>query len=60
MPKPRKDAKRVTLYLSTVIIEKLELYCKYTGLSKTVAVERFIDQSLKEEEWNLDDTKRDM
>ena len=47
MPKAKKDAKKATFYLSTEIIEKLEQYCDETGLSKTVAVERFIDKCIK-------------
>lgn len=42
MPKAKKDAKKATFYLKTEIIDKLEEYCEETGLSKTVAVERFI------------------
>ncbi len=42
MPKPKKDASKATFYLSNSIIKMLEEYCKETGLSKTVAVERFI------------------
>ena len=47
MPKPKKDAKKATFYLSNEIIEKLEQYCEETGLSKTVAVERFIQRGIE-------------
>lgn len=48
MPKAKKDAKKATFYLGNEIIEKLEKYCEDTGLSKTVAIERFIDKCTKE------------
>ena len=48
MPKAKKDAKKVTFYLGNEIIEILEDYCDKTGLSKTVAVERFIKKEIEE------------
>lgn len=48
MPKQKKDGKNSTFYLQTDIVEKLEKYCADTGLSKTVAVERFITSGIDE------------
>ena len=53
MPKAKKDAKKATFYLGNEVIEKLEQFCEDTGLSKTVAVERFIDKGIKEHSENL-------
>ncbi|MBR0419531.1 MAG: hypothetical protein IJI66_10200 [Erysipelotrichaceae bacterium] len=46
MPRAKKDAKKATIYLSNEVINKLEEYCEETGLSKTVAVERFISKCI--------------
>ena len=46
MPRAKKDAKKATFYLSNEVINKLEEYCEETGLSKTVAVERFISKCI--------------
>ncbi|WP_105304615.1 hypothetical protein [Anaerolactibacter massiliensis] len=48
MPKPKKDGRNATFYLQNEIVEKLEKYCQDTGLSKTVAVERFICTGINE------------
>ena len=48
MPKAKKDAKKATIYLGNEVIKKLEDYCSDTGLSKTVAVERFIEKAVNE------------
>ena len=48
MARQKKDAKIANFYLSLDTIELLEKYCEETGLSKTVAIERFIKQCTKE------------
>ena len=48
MAKQKKEAKIVNFYLSLDTIDLLERYCEETGLSKTVAIERFIKQCTKE------------
>ena len=48
MARQKKDAKIVNFYLSIDTIELLEKYCEETGLSKTVAIERFIKKCAKE------------
>ena len=48
MPRPKKDAKILSIKLSTPIHEKLERFCEESGQSKTVAVERFLNKCLDE------------
>lgn len=48
MPRQKKDAKILNIKLATAINEKLERFCKESGQSKTVAVERFLDKCLDE------------
>lgn len=48
MPRPKKDAKLLSIKLSTPIHEKLERFCEESGQSKTVAVERFLNKCLDE------------
>lgn len=50
MARQKKDAKPSTFYLALEIVDKLEEYCRNTGLSKTVAVERFIEKGIIEYE----------
>ena len=46
MPRPKKDAKPLNIKLDAAIHEKLEQYCKETGLNKTITVEKMLDQYL--------------
>ena len=48
MPRQKKDAKVLNIKLATPINEKLERFCKESGQTKTVAVERFLDRCLDE------------
>ena len=48
MPRAKKDAKLLSIKLSTPIHEKLEKFCEESGQSKTVAVERFLNKALNE------------
>ncbi len=48
MPQIKKDAKTVTMKLNKTIYEKLDRFCKETGLSKTVATEKILDEYLSE------------
>ena len=48
MPRAKKDAKLLSIKLSTPIHEKLERFCEESGQSKTVAVERFLNKCLDE------------
>lgn len=48
MPRQKKDARTATFYLSIESTELLERYCKETGLTKTVAVERFIKKCVEQ------------
>ena len=51
MSRPKKDGKALNLYIEREVLEKLEAYCEETGLTKTKAIERilnnFLDQKLK-------------
>ncbi len=45
MARPKvKDSKVLNINLEISVAQKLEDYCKETGLSKTVAVERILNQ----------------
>ena len=46
MPRPKKDAKPLNIKLDAAIHEKLEQYCRETGLNKTITVEKMLDQYL--------------
>ena len=47
MPRQRKEAKILNIKLATPIYEKLEIFCDETGMSKTVATEKILDQYLE-------------
>lgn len=42
MPRQKKDAKILNIKLASEINEKLEGFCKETGVSKTIAVEKIL------------------
>ena len=44
MPRPKKDAKILNVRLDAGIHEKLEQFCYETGMSKTTAVEKILEQ----------------
>lgn len=44
MPRPKKDAKILNVRLDAGIHEKLEQFCDETGMSKTTAVEKILEQ----------------
>ena len=54
MARAKKDGSHVSLYMDRQIAEKLDQYCKETGLPKTAAIEKavkgMIDQWQKEKE----------
>ena len=50
MAREKKDAKLCTFNLKTAVADALAQYCEETGLSKTVAVEQFIERGIKEHE----------
>lgn len=43
MSREKKNNHPVTLRMDAVIYDKLNEYCKETGLSKTVAIERAVE-----------------
>ena len=48
MPRPKKEMRVLNIKLEKTISDKLEGFCAETGVSKTMAVERFLDKSLDE------------
>lgn len=45
MARPKtKNSKAVNIQMEISVAQQLELYCKETGLSKTVAIERILKQ----------------
>jgi hypothetical protein len=46
MARPRKDGKSVNLYLDRKVVERLEQYCKETGQTKTMAIERMLTREM--------------
>ena len=48
MPREKKDSKKFNINLATQTYEKLEHFCKDTGLTKTMATERILDRFFEE------------
>lgn len=49
MARPKtRDYKSINFNLEVGVLEKLETYCKETGLTKTTAIERILDKFLTE------------
>ena len=48
MPRVKKDAKMLNMKLDRKIHEQLERFCDETGMSKTAATEKIMEQFLKE------------
>lgn len=48
MHRQKKDAKILNIKLAIAISDKLESFCEESDQSKTVAVERFLDNCLDE------------
>ena len=42
MSRPKKDGRYFNCYMSSDVLESLEKYCKETGLTKTMAIERIL------------------
>ena len=47
MARQKKDAVVINMKLLRSIAEELEKYCEETGQSKTMAIERMVDNELK-------------
>ena len=43
MPRTKKDAKILNVKLASPVYEQLDQFCKESGLSKTVATEKILD-----------------
>lgn len=48
MAREKKDGRHINLYIEREIIESLEKYCKKVGQTKTVVIERALNQYLVE------------
>ena len=48
MGQPKKDAKTISMKLDRNIYTKLDIFCDETGLSKTAATEKILNQYLSE------------
>lgn len=48
MPREKKDNHPITIRMEASIYEKLNEYCRETGLTKTAAIERAIDLSISD------------
>lgn len=44
MPREKKDAKILNIKLAMPVHDRLERFCDESGMSKTVAVEKILDQ----------------
>ena len=47
MPRTKKDAKIFNIKLATPINDQLEQFCEETGLNKTTATEKIMENSLR-------------
>ena len=47
MSRAKKDGKFLNLYIERIILEELEKYCEETGLTKTKAIERILEDYFK-------------
>ena len=43
MPRQKKDGKFVNFYMDAKLLERLEEYCKETGIPKTTVIEKAVD-----------------
>ena len=57
MSKEKKNSTPMSLRMDTVIYERLQSYCKESGLSKTVAIERAVNQYIDDYEKQLSKLK---
>ncbi len=48
MPREKKDAKNFACKFDRVIFERLEEFCKISGMNKTTVVERAVEKYLEE------------
>ena len=55
MPREKKDAKNFACKFDREIFEKLEEYCRISGLNKTLVVERAVQRYLEK---NLEKMRR--
>ena len=58
MPREKKDSRNFACKFDREIFEKLEEFCRLSGQSKTVAVERFLNKALDEYFSRSEDERR--
>lgn len=46
MGRKKKDGKHLNVYLDRELLERFEKYCEIKGQTKTLALERIIEQAL--------------
>lgn len=44
MTRPKKDGKLLSMKLDATIHENLELFCKESGMTKTMAIEKILER----------------
>lgn len=49
MPTPKKDGHFLNVYMDRALYEKLQAYCRETGVTKTFAVEEGVRRYLAEQ-----------
>lgn len=53
MARPKtKESKAVNINMDIKVLQKLDDYCEITGLSKTVAIERILDNFFRERDFD--------
>ena len=48
MPRPKKDARQLSIKLASEVHDKLDRFSEETGMNKTVAVEKMLTKYLDE------------
>ena len=48
MPRPKKDARQLSIKLDATVHDKLDRFAEETGINKTVAVEKILTRYLDE------------
>lgn len=57
MPRAKKDAKYLNIYLSKHIYDEFDEFCKEIGQTKTMATERALEMYMKEMRGKLSNNK---
>ncbi len=57
MARPKKDGTHVTLYLDTILFERLKQYAQEKGQTNTTAIERILKEYLDKNDGNNDSSE---